>query len=62
MEKIFLILTITFGAMTGGYPKEFPVKNIWIYYPDEIYNIGMNGHIALQLHKNSENKNLVQRH
>jgi len=21
------------GAMTGGYPKEKPVENIWIYYP-----------------------------
>ncbi|MDX2431801.1 MAG: DUF1080 domain-containing protein [Bacteroides sp.] len=23
------------GAMTGGYPKELPLENIWIYYPEE---------------------------
>ncbi len=23
------------GAMTGGYPKERPLENIWIYYPEE---------------------------
>jgi len=22
------------GAMTGGYPKELPLENIWIYYPE----------------------------
>ena len=22
------------GAMTGGYPKETPLENIWIYYPE----------------------------
>ena len=28
-KAIYLI-----GAMTGGYPKEPPMKNIWIYYPE----------------------------
>jgi hypothetical protein len=28
-DAIYLI-----GAMTGGYPKEPPLENIWIYYPE----------------------------
>lgn len=28
-DAIYLV-----GAMTGGYPKEPPMKNIWIYYPE----------------------------
>jgi len=22
------------GALTGGYPKEKPIENIWIYFPE----------------------------
>ncbi len=29
-EAIYLV-----GAMTGKYPKELPLENIWIYYPDQ---------------------------
>jgi len=29
-DAIYLV-----GAMTGGYPGELPLENIWIYYPDK---------------------------